>query len=194
VRLALTLSPKLFEQTDWTKLSKRLLLKATLLTRAGPAVFDCGISAEDLVSETLEQFFESPNALNWSPEKSKLETFLCMILQRRFIDHWRRQQHTAGSLDDETTLREGARVPMRGASPYEEAEYNEFAELLRREVKGCRDLEDLITASEMIHDGQKVNQQLAEILDCTPAQVVNLKKQLLRNRGVRELYERRRQS
>ncbi|MGA9768373.1 MAG: sigma factor [Blastocatellia bacterium] len=163
-----------------------------MLTEGQPAVFDCGISAEDLVTETLEQFFESPNRLNWKPSKSKLGTFLCMILERRFIDHLRRQKFVAGSLDEEETHRAFAEQPSGAPNPYQQMEYKDFADLMRAEVKGHQELKDLITASEMIHDETKVNEQLAEIMGIPKAKVMNLKKQLVRNRGIKDLYEQRR--
>ena len=99
---------KPYGDVDWERLLKQLHSNAVFLAGGASATFDCGVSAEDLVNETLGAFFADPNALGWKPKKGKLETFLGKVLKNKFIDHVRRDEHVAGSFDDEQ-FREGWR-------------------------------------------------------------------------------------
>jgi len=182
-----------YSGVEWEKLWKKLRVYAIALTKSAMAVFDCGISAEDLVSETLAEFFSDPGHLGWTPKKGRLETFLGTVLRNKFIDHVRRDKHVAGSFDDQDFL-QGQGLPSRTTGREEDQEASTFADLLRARVKGEKDLEDLITAAELIEGGHNVNQQLAEILSVDTDEVVNRKKRLLRIRGIKELYEQRRKS
>lgn len=153
------------------------------------ATFDCGVSEEDLVAETLTAFFESKNGLGWNPKKgARLDTYLCKVLRHRFIDHLRRTRKVGGSLDDEAFA-----VILSGAAsnPSSSAEYRELLDAMHKMVGGDRDLRDLITATELTDGGHNVNQQLAEILGKSPQDIVNLKRRLLNVKGIKELYGQR---
>jgi hypothetical protein len=146
--------------------------------------FDCGISAEDLVTETLEEFFDSPDGLGWKPSKGTMEQFLTVVLKRRAVDHLRRQGHIAGSLDDE----DGAiPEPKVADTTVQKVEYNDLVTKLYDLVGDDQDLRDLIAAADLTTGGYKVNQELGEILGKTPQDIVNLKRRLVNTPGVKEL-------
>src|SRR5579862_3852391 len=104
-------SPGWAEQINWERLYKVLRLTAKWATSGAPPSFDCGVSAEDIVGQTLTEFWCSPKKLGWKPPKSghfspvetqkSLEVFLIVVVKRRAIDHLRREKHVAGSLDDD---------------------------------------------------------------------------------------------
>lgn len=181
--------PKLYEDIDWPGLLKTLWVCAQRL-RAAAAVFDCGVSPDDLVNETLEAFWSSENALGWTAKKGSIEAFLCTVLKRRFIDHIRRDEKVAGSFDDQK-LEYPSSLQSQESPTHDDLSYKEFADKMRSMVHGRKDLEDLITASEMTDGGHNVNEQLAEILETTTKDVVNRKKQLLRVPGMKKLYDER---
>ena len=52
-------------EVDWERVSKALRVAALFAVRGAPPAFDCGVSAEDLVNETLAAFFLDPNCLGW---------------------------------------------------------------------------------------------------------------------------------
>ena len=56
------------------------------------------------------------------------------------------------------------------------------------------ELEDLVTAAELVEGGPNVNQELGEILEKTPRQVSKLKERLLAIDGVKETYAARQQA
>src|SRR5437867_8714950 len=98
-----------FDGVDWVDLLKRLEIRAKSLTIGASATFDCGISWEDLRSETLETFFKSENGLGWDAQRGPLHVFLGKVLLRKFIDHYRRQKrHGGGSLDSDPALSSAA--------------------------------------------------------------------------------------
>ena len=181
-----------YQEIDWPQVMKALKIHAEILTRSASLVFDCGISsADDLVSETIQTFLDSSNGLGWRPKDGKIEAFLCGVMNHKFKDHYRRQKKVAGSLDDENY-----RVPVDKSSCEGEGprniEHKEYIQVALRQVKGEKDLEDFIAATELIEGGHNINQQLAEIMCVSVAEVVNRKKRLLRVKGIRELYEQRR--
>lgn len=185
----MSINPKRYEEIDWPGLWKTLWVYAHQL-RAAAAVFDCGVSSEDTVVETLEAFWSSGDGLGWNAKKGTIEAFLCTVLKRRFIDHIRRDEKVAGSFDDQK-LEYPSSLQPQGGRAHDEVSYKEFAAKMRSMVHGRKDLEDLITASEMTDGGHNVNEQLAEILETTTKDVVNRKKQLLRVPGMKKLYDER---
>lgn len=177
------------QSVDWTRLSKVLSVAATRAVRHAPQTFDCGLSAEDLVGETLALFFGSSNALGYNSEKGSLEQFLVRVLQNKAVDHLRRQKHVGGSFDDKDGR---LPKPQEPATALEEAEYPDLLDKLYRLVKDEPELRDLIAAGEL-SGGPKLNEELGEIITKTPREVVNLKRRLLNRPGVRELLNGRRQ-
>jgi len=173
-----------FAGLDWERLWKVLWLTAVRVTRGSYRTFDCGVSAEDLVEETLLAFWNSPDGLGWKRAKGPLEAFLAGVLQKKAIDHFRRQKFVAGSTSD-------------GESPYANLPTSESLDrdvqttslwsALERLVVGHRELEDLIAAAQMRPGGSNVNQEIGELMSKTPAQVSKLKIKLLALPGVKEL-------
>jgi len=182
------------ELVNWDRLYKVLRLAARWAAPTALPTFDCGISAEDLVGETLLEFFRSPKRLGWRPPKGdlktaenvqkSLESFLIVVLKRRTIDHLRRQKHVAGSFDDDQRVPE----PSRAETAFLEAEYAATREKIYDLLDGEQDLKDLLAAADLTTGSQNVNQELAQILDKEPEQVVNLKRRLLQYKpGIKEL-------
>lgn len=182
-----------FEDVDWAGIYKTLFGHAQSLRWQWNVnqTFDCGVSDEDLVVETLTAFFESKNGLRWKAGKgAKLATYLCTVLHNKFVDHLRRANKVDGSLDDEAFTRKHLR---HSDNPAPSAEYKSLEEDMLAIVGDDPDLRDLITATELTDGGHNVNQQLAELLGKSPHDVVNLKRRLLNVKGIKELYEQRRE-
>jgi hypothetical protein len=179
-----------FQNIDWTRLYKVLLVQATGILRRyrGPDTFDGGQDCEDVVAEVLKDFYRSPNGLGWKESKGKLETYLCTVVHNKLVDRLRRQQHVGGSVDDpdfSSPERKdtGTTAPERAKLSIKDALYSL--------VKGDSELQDLITAAELVEGGPNVNQELGQILDKTPRQVSKMKERLLAIDGVKELYAAR---
>lgn len=169
---------------DFKRLEKVLFIKAMAVVRDASRSFDGGVSAEDLVRETLTAFLDSPNALGWSEEKGPLETFLCGVLLNKARTHLRREKKVAGSLDAENHG-----FPVVDRRPNAEAQYEsrEFFEKLYEAVGDDAGLRDLIAAVDLTTGAHNVNQELADAMEKTPPEVVNLKRRLIRNPRVLEL-------
>ncbi len=176
-----------------------LLVQARVCLSHAPDSFDCGISVEDLVGETLTAFFDSPKALGWKPGKETLdspnetqksvERFLAGVLRHKAVDHLRRQKHVAGSLDDpDKDVTPASRDEVTPSVDYAFTR-DRICELLKND----RELIDLIVATEFVTGEHNVNQELAEILGKTPQEIVNLKRRLQDNAAVREILYGRRQ-
>lgn len=149
----------------------------------------CGLSAEDLATETFNKYLLSPNGLGWRESKGSLIAFLGTVLRNRFIDHLRHQKREASRTDDDS---DG--IPVRTTIPkiHEDIAAGELAERILDLAKGHKnekELRDFVQASTKISENGKVNQQLAEQLKIPEEEVVNLRKMLLRVTGVKELYK-----
>lgn len=69
---------------DFARLGKVLLIKAMAVVRDASRSFDGGVSAEDLVKETLNAFLDSSNGLGWSEQKGRRRlSFVACSLTRR---------------------------------------------------------------------------------------------------------------
>ena len=96
-------SPRNPEPIDWPLLMERLYRAAVRLVGRGDRVIDCGVSsAKDLVSEVIVEFLASPNGCGWDGTEAGLTRLLCRMVERRFIDHIRRDEKV--SKDSETPL------------------------------------------------------------------------------------------
>src|SRR5215471_3850934 len=161
---------------------KRLCVFVRLSCWHMPDVFN-GLSAEDLPSEVLLSYLESPNGLGWDPLIGPLDKFLLVILRNKMIDHLRRQKHTAGSLDDPVYLQQIANSPgnqtLDAPEPHASVPTDWKAQDSRVD-DGNRDLNALRWALEDIDDFSNINQKLAKRLKTTPSDIVNLKKRLAR--------------
>lgn len=179
-----------FQNIDWTRLYKVLLVQAAGIRRhyRGPDTFDGGQDCEDVVAEVLKDFYRSPNGLGWKEGKGKLETYLRAVVHNKLVDRLRRQKHVGGSLDAPDFSQPAQK--SSGTTAPERAKTN-IKDALYRLVKGDAELEDLITAAELVEGGPNVNQELGQILNKTPHQVSKLKERLLAIDGIKELYAAR---
>jgi DNA-directed RNA polymerase specialized sigma24 family protein len=178
-----------YQSLDLDDLWRRLYLYAAVLTSGTNVVMHCGLSAEDLATETLNKYLLSPNGLGWRESKGSLTAFLGTILRNKFIDHLRRQREVARTEDDSDES------PPRTESARnldDDIAARELTDRLLNLVKGRKDepeLRDFIHAGSMISEGGKVNQQLADLMGVDEGEVVNRRKKLWRVAGVKELYE-----
>jgi hypothetical protein len=71
-----------FQNIDWTRLYKVLLVQAAGILRryGGPDTFDGGQNCEDIVAEVLKDFYKSPNGLGWKESKGEARN---LSLRRR---------------------------------------------------------------------------------------------------------------
>jgi len=179
-----------FANLDWERLWKVLWLTANRVTRSSLRTFDCGVSADDLVEETLLAFWNSPDGLGWKQSKGPLEAFLAGVLQKKAIDHFRRQKFVAGSTSDGESPYANVPAPE---SIEQDAQTASLWSALERLVAGHRDLEDLVAAAQIRNGGSNVNQEIGELMCRTPAQVSKLKIKLLALSGIKELLYVKRQ-
>lgn len=178
-----------YQSVDLDDLWRRLYLYAIVLTGGANIVMHCGVSADDLATETLDKYLLSPNGLGWRENKGSLTAFLGTILRNKFIDHLRRQKEVPQTED---TSNERSLQTENLGDLDEDIAARELADRLQALVKGRRDeqeLRDFIEAASMISDSRKVNQQLASLLGVDEGEVVNRRKKLWRVAGVKELYE-----
>jgi DNA-directed RNA polymerase specialized sigma24 family protein len=181
--------PSRFTSKDWEDLWRRLILEAALLMSGLEVSVDCGVSAQDLVEETLDAFLQSPNALGWKQSKGSLPVFLGAVLKHRFLDHLRRDKKI---VKQEGEPQEPISRPKVVSDPCEEIAARELQARLIGLLKGREDekeLTEFILAASMIEGAGKVNQQLAEILSTTVGEVINRRKRLWRLAGVKPLHE-----
>ncbi len=170
---------KHYQDIDWDLIYKKLHLYAKTLFRAASIVID-GLSAQDVVGEALQEFFDSPNKLGWNATKGGLEPFLKAVVRQRFIDHIRPLKKI---------LADSEKIPDRPSgdpSPQEEAIVEELQWGLLERIEGREDekeLEELVVAAPQITAKGPVNQDLAALLGVTPQEVVNRRKRLLRILG-----------
>jgi DNA-directed RNA polymerase specialized sigma24 family protein len=173
------------EPIDWPTLMRRLYAAAARLVGHDRTI-DCGASsAEDLVSEVLQQFYASPNGCGWNGTEAGLTRLLCRMVERRFIDHVRRDGKI--EIDSETPL---ASAICRELGPDEHAAGNQLRDKLFEAVRGHAreaELRDFIQAAGMLSDGSMVDKQMAGLLDVTAEEVRNRRKMLLRITSIREL-------
>jgi DNA-directed RNA polymerase specialized sigma24 family protein len=168
---------------------RRLYLYAVVLVGGAKVVMRCGLSAQDLATETLNKYLLSPNGLGWREDKGSLTTFLGTVLRNRFIDCLRREKALAASHFDEIELR----PPVSDTGDLDEhISGKELTHKLLNLIEGHRHQQrlcDFIHASQMITGGGKVNQQLAELMKVDEGEVINCRKMLLRVTGVKEIFE-----
>jgi DNA-directed RNA polymerase specialized sigma24 family protein len=174
------------------RLYKVLSLRAMGIVRhyGGPETFDLGFDYKDVLHEVFKDFFDSPDGLGWKESKGRIDACLGKILHNRIVDHLRRQNHIAGSIDDEDRpTSPGGKKGVYGRPP-ERAKVDTKSKLYEL-VGDDAALKDLIAAADLTSGSHNVNQEVGEILDKTPHQVSKLKDRLLKKEGVKELYAAR---
>jgi len=183
------ISKNRYESVDWADLWRRLYLHAVKLTRGINTVIDCGVSADDLVEETLIKFWRSPNGLGWRESEGPLHVFLGRILENSFIDHIRREKKIVRPEPE-------ASAPAEQAGHHrhltEDLAFKAFQTGLLKLVKGRQDeqeLGDFILAASLTTRDGKVNQQLADLLNTDENDVISRRNRVLRVAGVKELRE-----
>jgi DNA-directed RNA polymerase specialized sigma24 family protein len=165
----------LYDKVDWAAVYTRLHLVASRCADGMADVFD-GVSPEDIVSQVLTTFFESPDGLGWNPPNGPLDRFLMGVLRHKIVDRIRRQRRIAGSVDDPEFAKKIYLVqPTKG---FEES--TELCEQIHEAARGDKKLEELVSAVSDVEGGHNINQQLAEELHTSPGDVVNRKKRLVR--------------
>jgi DNA-directed RNA polymerase specialized sigma24 family protein len=164
------------QDIDWELVFKKLLVRARFLTGGLPGLFD-SVDANDLVSETLVSFFDSPTALGWNPAIGSVESFLMGVLKNKLRDHLRRSRRFEPSFS-EPSFRE---IRENDLGPVVEHFRSEVLDELRNRVKGDKGLLEVIDAVVLIDASKRdINRQLAELLHVTSTEVVNRKKRLAR--------------
>ncbi len=165
---------------------KRLHGAAVRLVGSSNRLIDCGgSSAKDLVSEVLEEFFNSPNGCGWDGTEAGLTRLLCKMIEYRFIDHVRRDGKVA--IDSETPL---ATAICHDLGPDEQAASDQLRSRMFDAVKGHpkeAELRDFIQAAAMISDGSMVDKQMAELLEIRVGEVRNRRKMLRRIASIQQL-------
>jgi DNA-directed RNA polymerase specialized sigma24 family protein len=174
-----------WKHIDFERLYKVLFIKAVAVVRDAGRCFDMGVSAEDLVNETVTAFLESPNGLGWTEKQGTLERFLGGVLVHKARSHLRRDKKVAGSLDQDNHG-----FPTQDGRPTQaaEVEWRDFNEKLYAAVAGDQGLRDLIAAVELTTGAHNVNQELADAMGKTPHDAVNLKRRLMNNQKVLDIY------
>jgi len=166
----------LYERINWEVVYERLYMVALHSTDQMPDIFD-GVSAEDVVTQVLCAFFESPNGLGWDPAKGPLDRFLLGVLKHKMIDHVRRDRRIAGSFDDPSFTTE---LPPLYPKTLDPERTNTLGDQILQVASGDCKLEELVRATDRLDDAHNVNQQLAKELGTTPADIVNRRRRLTR--------------
>src|ERR1700691_2350688 len=131
-RRPVTADDNLFERIPWPDIYNRLRAMACWVTRDQSRVFDA-VSADDLVSETLLDFLNSPHALGWTANRGELETFLCTVLRNKFVDHVRRHRRNAGPPEESNLF---------AVLPEHQLEQQEAVDQMMLSIHGRTDLEE----------------------------------------------------
>jgi len=160
-------------------LYKRLWVYAFSLTRVAPDIFD-GVSAADLVNETMLAFLKSPDAMGWQPGKGELPVFLCGVLRHKFLDHLKRHRRIAGSVDDGAFRAALEARPAPGSGLLGQLAAKQWTASLIRRLSPHRELQEVVAAVAATDGSHNSNQQIAEELGTTPSDVANRKKRILR--------------
>ncbi len=174
-----------WDDIDWDRVYKVLRVAAVTAVRGAPETFDVGVSADDLVQETLLAFWRSSNGLGWSPDKGTIEKFLASVLWNKARTHLRRQNKVGRALDDEES--ELPKSAVIETTIEAGVQFSDLREKLYSAVDGDQDLRDLIAATELTTGAHNVNQELAEIMGKTPREIVNMKRRLMNLPKVRKL-------
>jgi RNA polymerase sigma factor (sigma-70 family) len=178
-----------WERIDWEKVARSLFVRTRFMVSRLPVVFDSGVSVEDIIQEALVQFFDSPNALGWNPEVSSLESFLAVIVERRLIDHLRRDRR-ATSIDAPTFKdRRSPTAQLEIENPPLQAQIIEQLAEATSNNDDRQEVKTLFKAALQTSEVGNVNKQLADILGTTTTQIAHLKRRLqrrLKSRGVRD--------
>jgi DNA-directed RNA polymerase specialized sigma24 family protein len=174
--------------TDWAEISRLLLRSADLWCHRAnlPDIFD-GVDAKDVVGETLAAYFGSPVQLGWNPNEAPLEVFLWAVCRNKLVDHVRRHAHIYASLDDEERGISN-RIPSDEVSQHERLEAEDDARKsvqaiwgsISRIKKNPEELKAMFFAAMQIDNAQKVNQQLASIMNTEVGKVERIKKRMRR--------------
>jgi DNA-directed RNA polymerase specialized sigma24 family protein len=165
-----------YEGINWEAVYERLHMVALHCTDLMPDIFD-GVSAEDVVTQVLCTFFESPNGLGWDPLKGPLDRFLLGILKHKTVDHIRRDRQVAGSFDDPGFT---TKIPFVDPTALGSEVLNVLSEQVHQAANGDSELEELVTATNELDGSHNINQQLAKELKTTPTDIVNRKRRLIR--------------
>jgi DNA-directed RNA polymerase specialized sigma24 family protein len=165
---------KLYERIAWPMVYKRLRSLAGWLTRGRPAVFD-GVSKDDLVGETILEFLNSENALGWNPARGELEPFLCAVLKNKYLDHIRRLKYNGGPIT-------GPMEDRLAVSPHvDRLEQHQLVNIVEQRVRGDKELEALVVAIQETEGTSRLNQELADRIGTSVADVVNRRKRIRRS-------------
>lgn len=161
---------------NWEVVYERLYMVALHSTDRMPDIFD-GVSAEDLVTQVLCAFFESPNGLGWESAKGPLDRFLLGILKHKMVDHVRRDKHIAGSFDDPGFATE---LPPVYPKALDREVINLLGDQILQAASGDCKLEELVNATGRLDDAHNINQQLAKELGTTLSDIINRRRRLTR--------------
>jgi DNA-directed RNA polymerase specialized sigma24 family protein len=168
-----------YASTDWAELYRRLWVYAAGLACEAPDIFD-GVSAADLVNETMLAFLMSPKALGWQPNRGELSVFLSGVMRHKFLDHLKRQRRVAGSIDDDAVRAALEGRASSSAGLLGQLAGKQWIARLRKSLAPHRDLQDVVAAAAATDGGHNSNQQIADALGTTPREVANRKKRILR--------------
>jgi len=164
---------------DWGRVRKVLVVRAAQLSGMATRVVDA-TTADDLASEVITEFFNHPKRMGWDSKKGPLEWFLVTVLNRRWIDHCRREAKVGGSLDDAGQVSERADDLQ---DPLEDLESKELLDRIRQQVRDDPELVEVVDAVDLLEgDYHEVNKNVAELIGTSVKDVENRKKRLRRAR------------
>ena len=131
-------------------------------------------------------FFASEGALGWDESKGDVAAFLCGVLRNNFLDRVRRyRRRDGGSVDDSTFVKRFPERASRESPVHRALEIKEWIASLKNNLRGDKELEDLINAIGSTNGDHNINQELAAELGTTVDDIVNRRKRLKRLLGQR---------
>jgi len=169
------------KEADWASIAPRLL--RYVKNRIGDSVLPTGLTAEDVVQKAIERLF-SPKGRQWNPEKQPdLYLYMRSVLQSMLSS-----KGLYGLKDDEVTefieedrdihlTRDGVKTGDCGERINALDRAGAFR-LLEEEVRGDKELEDLLVA---IHMGCTMPADMSELSGIPVRKIYELQRKLGRH-------------
>jgi RNA polymerase sigma factor (sigma-70 family) len=173
-------SPKRYKNIDFEHVIKVLRVRAYqlyLVHDDSERMFDA-TTADDLVQAVMREFLEHPSGMDWDPKQGSLETFLRKVLERRWIDRYRRERKIAATFDDDENPLD---LPARPEDPLADLDRETFLKTIAKQLTNHPELLEVVQAVDILDDDRlHSNKELAELVRTSVSDIENRKKRLRR--------------
>lgn len=173
-------SPKRYKNIDFEHVIKVLSVRAYqlyLVHDDSERMIDA-TTADDLPQAVMREFLEHPSGMDWDPKQGRLETFLCKVLERRWIDRYRRERKIAASFDDDENPLD---LPSKPEDPLADLDRESFLKTMAKQLTNHPELLEVVQAVDILDDDRlHSNKELAELVRTSVSDIENRKKRLRR--------------